>query len=79
MLYGGDGDDTLMGAAGTDRLEGGAGLDLASDADAEAGVRVDLATPAQNTGDAKGDIYVGIEGLEGRPSATRWAATRRRT
>jgi Ca2+-binding RTX toxin-like protein len=54
-----------MGGAGADRLEGGAGLDLASYTDAAVGVRADLTTPSQNTGDAKGDIYVGIEGLEG--------------
>ncbi|WP_374374087.1 hypothetical protein [Tabrizicola sp.] len=68
-LYGGDGDDTLMGGAGLDRLEGGLGVDLASYADAATGLRAELATPSQNTGDAKGDIYVGLEGLEGSAHA----------
>jgi Ca2+-binding RTX toxin-like protein len=64
-LYGGEGDDTLMGGAGADRLEGGVGRDLASYADAGAGVRAELASAVVNTGDAKGDVYVGIEDLEG--------------
>jgi Ca2+-binding RTX toxin-like protein len=65
LLYGGDGDDTLIGGAGVDRLEGALGLDLVSYADAAVGLRVDLTTPSLNTGDAKGDIHVGLEGLEG--------------
>ena len=65
LLYGGDGDDTLIGGAGGDRLEGGSGLDLVSYVDAAVGLRVDLTTPSLNTGDAKGDVFVGLEGLEG--------------
>ena len=65
LLYGGDGDDTLAGGAGIDRLEGGTGLDLGSYADAAVGLRADMSTSSQNTGDAKGDIFVGLEGLEG--------------
>ena len=64
-LIGGDGDDTLMGGAGADRLDGGTGRDLASYVDAGAGVRADLVSATTNTGDAKGDVYLGIEGLEG--------------
>ena len=64
-IYGGDGDDTLIGGAGGDRLEGGLGSDLVNHSDATAGVRVDLTTPAVNTGDAAGDIYVSIEDAEG--------------
>lgn len=36
-----------------------------SHADAGTGVRADLAVPAGNLGDARGDAYVGIEDLEG--------------
>lgn len=64
-LFGGEGDDTLLGGAGSDRLEGGLGRDLVSHADAAAGVRLDLANGALNTGDARGDVLVGIEDLEG--------------
>ena len=68
-LYGGDGDDTLTGGAGSDRLEGGLGRDLVSYADATAGrgagVRAELAAAGLNTGDARGDVYVAVEDLEG--------------
>lgn len=64
-LYGGDGDDTLFGGLGADRLEGGAGLDLASYAEATAGVVADLTTPSLNAGEAQGDVFVSIEDLEG--------------
>ncbi|HLQ17819.1 MAG TPA: calcium-binding protein, partial [Tabrizicola sp.] len=64
-LYGGEGEDTLLGGAGSDRLEGGLGRDLVSHADAGAGVRVDLTNGALNLGEARGDVLVGIEDLEG--------------
>ena len=64
-LLGGDGDDILVGGAGADRLEGGAGSDTASYRDALGGLVVDLANLALNTGDAKGDLFLSIEGLEG--------------
>ena len=64
-LYGGDGDDVLVGGAGVDRMDGGFGRDLASYRDAGVGVVVDLASPTTNTGDAKSDVFVAIEDLEG--------------
>jgi Ca2+-binding RTX toxin-like protein len=64
-LTGGGGDDTLQGGGGADRIEGGAGFDWASYADATAGIRLDLATPSQNTGDAAGDSLTGIEAVLG--------------
>ncbi|WP_309663253.1 calcium-binding protein, partial [Tabrizicola sp.] len=64
-LIGGEGDDVLAGGAGADRLEGGAGRDMASYADALAGLRADLTTPSANTGDAAGDVYLGVEDLGG--------------
>ncbi len=64
-LYGGDGNDRLIGNVGADLLDGGAGTyDGASYWNA-GGVRADLAFANTNTGHAAGDIYVGIENLQG--------------
>ena len=41
----------------------GDGFDIASYSTVTAAVRVDLLTPSQNTGDAKGDVLTAIEGL----------------
>ena len=74
-LNGGAGDDTLIGGAGTDILDGGAGADTldgsggtgsyAAYGDATAGVTVNLSTPGANTGDAAGDVYIGIHNVKG--------------
>lgn len=64
-LYGQGGADTLQGGAGADLLSGGTGRDLASYADAGPGLVANLATPARNTGIARGDRYQGIEGFYG--------------
>ena len=64
-LFGGDDNDTLMGGAAGDALDGGAGDDLASYANAAAGVIANLLVPGTNTGDAAGDTYVSIEWLAG--------------
>ena len=64
-LTGGAGDDTLEGGAGDDTLDGGTGTDTASYAGAGAGVTADLAMAANNTGEAAGDAYAGIENLTG--------------
>ncbi|MDP3261459.1 MAG: calcium-binding protein [Tabrizicola sp.] len=64
-LIGGNGNDNLNGGPGADRLEGGAGRDRASYRDAVAGVVVDLVAAALNTGEAAGDVLVGIEEVEG--------------
>jgi Ca2+-binding RTX toxin-like protein len=62
-LYGGGGDDILAGGGGGDIMDGGAGFDVANYYGGA--VVADLLTPANNTGDAAGDTYVGIEGLTG--------------
>ena len=73
-LFGGVGDDTLIGRGGNDllsgdqggdRLIGGAGTDTASYLTAAAGVIADLAAPAFNTGDARGDTYSSVENILG--------------
>ena len=58
-------DDMLDGAAGSGVLDGGDGKDTVTYAAAAAGVLVDLENSANNTGDAAGDSYVGIENLIG--------------
>lgn len=75
-LLGGDGNDTLDGGAGADRLVGGAGVDVASYAASDAGVTASLANPTLNTGAAAGDVYEGIEGLQGSGFADRLQAAR---
>ncbi|PTT41552.1 hypothetical protein DBR33_12855, partial [Stenotrophomonas sp. HMWF022] len=70
ILYGGQGDDLLHGGAGADTLFGGGGVDIASYA-GSAALRVYLEGTFANTGDAKGDVYSSIEGIEGSAGADR--------
>ncbi len=63
-LSGSGGDDTLLGGLGADRLEGSDGFDLASYAGAAAGVAADYMAGGTG-GEAQGDVYQGIEALEG--------------
>lgn len=65
LLYGGAASDTLDGGVGADGLDGGDGIDFASYAGASSGVVVSLGKPANNTGEAAGDIHVSIENLIG--------------
>lgn len=67
ILLGGDGNDTLAGGADGDTLNGGAGLDFA-DYFASAGVTVSLAA-GSGTGEALGDVFIGVEGLIGSDTA----------
>jgi Ca2+-binding RTX toxin-like protein len=73
-LYGGVGNDTLSGDIGNDVLNGGAGADVfyggsgddrVTYATANAGLLVNLAASGNNTGDAAGDTYSGIQSLNG--------------
>jgi Ca2+-binding RTX toxin-like protein len=50
---------------GADVLDGGTGTDKASYGWANAGVTADLATAANNLGEAAGDTYTAIEDLQG--------------
>ncbi|WP_437359988.1 calcium-binding protein [Inquilinus limosus] len=64
-LDGGAGNDRLVGGAGADVLIGGAGVDTVLYDNASAGVTVNLANPAVNTGDAAGDTYSSVENVVG--------------
>ena len=64
-LYGEAGDDRLWGDAGADRLDGGAGFDRAVHLASTVGLTIDLQFNQHNTGEAAGDTYVSIEGLQG--------------
>lgn len=70
-LYGGAGNDILCGGLGSDVLVGGTGIDRASYTTSGTGIEADLQSPARNTGEAFGDSFVGIEGLEGSAHADR--------
>ncbi|GGH07693.1 hypothetical protein GCM10007036_02670 [Alsobacter metallidurans] len=73
-LIGGAGDDILVGGAGADSLDGGAGMDTASYATATTGVAIDLLTPANQKGDAAGDVFVGIDHWVGSAYADSFTA-----
>ncbi|WP_338695587.1 calcium-binding protein [Bradyrhizobium sp. 26S5] len=64
-LVGDANDNILSGGLGADALNGGAGNDIASYSRASSAVVASLANPAANTGEASGDIYTSIEGLDG--------------
>ncbi|QIG96265.1 MULTISPECIES: beta strand repeat-containing protein [unclassified Bradyrhizobium] len=55
----------LRGGTGADSLDGGAGYDYADYGNATTGVLVNLANPAANTGEAAGDTFTSIEGIQG--------------
>jgi Ca2+-binding RTX toxin-like protein len=65
FLSGNSGDNILEGGAGGDELFGGGGRDTASYARSSQGVVANLADASHNTGDAAGDIYIGISNLWG--------------
>lgn len=74
-LFGQAGNDVLNGGAGGDILVGGDQIDAASYASATEGVLADLVARARNTGDAAGDVYVGIENLFGSSGSDRLYGT----
>jgi Ca2+-binding RTX toxin-like protein len=63
-ILGGDGNDRFQPGAGVEVVGGGAGTDTL-DFCAGGAVSVNLVTPAQNTGAARGDQYVDIERIYG--------------
>jgi Ca2+-binding RTX toxin-like protein len=69
-LFGLTGPDVLRGGAGADRLDGGFGSDRADYTLALAGVVADLISGGSG-GDALGDTYLSIEGINGSAFADR--------
>lgn len=67
-LTGGDENDTLEGGDGADSLVGGAGIDRASYSASNAAVSINLViegAPTISGGHADGDVFSGIEAIEG--------------
>lgn len=64
-LDGGQGNDFFYGGLGADSLIGGEGFDEAGYAASAAGLTARLDFAALNTGEAAGDVYLGIEALSG--------------
>lgn len=64
-LEGGIGDDVLFGGVGQDVLIGGEHRDRAQYSESLTAIIADLAVPGNNTGEAAGDSYSGIEDLAG--------------
>lgn len=65
VLRGQNGDDIIIGGVGADIINGGAGIDRAAYWTARTAVSVNLADVSHNTGEAHGDVFVGIEDLQG--------------
>lgn len=65
ILIGDIGDNNLRGNGGADQLDGSGGFDFATYYGSATGVKVSLASPGSNTGEAKGDTFISIEGLSG--------------
>jgi Ca2+-binding RTX toxin-like protein len=69
-LYGGSGNDLLTGGIGSDTLDGGDDFDLVTyDSTGSVGAIASLSSPLVNRGEATGDVYVSIEGLQGTSQA----------
>lgn len=64
-LFGEAGADVLVGGTGADTLNGGADVDVADYSGASAAITLDLGTPTNGDGDAKGDVLIDIEKIVG--------------
>ncbi len=76
LLAGGGGSDILLGGAGADELRGDAGTDFAMYYSSAAAVTVNLATGRGIGGEAEGDRFFSVEGVQGsefrRPHHRQW-------
>ena len=68
-ITGNTGYNVLIGGLGADALDGLDGFDFAGYRYATSGIVADLSNSANNTGEAAGDTYANIEGLEGSDHA----------
>jgi len=73
VLTGGSGNDTLIGGHGADTLIGGGGTDTASYATSTVALTFDLAA-GTISGDGAGDVFSGIEVLQGSGYADKFIA-----
>ncbi|MBC7476790.1 MAG: hypothetical protein H7317_01675, partial [Pseudorhodobacter sp.] len=76
-LTGLGGADTLQGGYGADHLDGGAGRDVARYTDDYSGVTVNLTTGLGTSGQADGDVLVGVEDVVGGYGRDQLAGTKR--
>lgn len=60
-----NGDDLIVASGGSSRLEGGNGFDTVTYSNAADGVELSLRTGKGTAGAAAGDVYVGIEAVNG--------------
>ena len=68
LIDGGTGNDDLAGGAGADRIDGGAGSDRANYFSATVGVRINLLTNINTSGEGEGDLLYNIEQVSGSNS-----------
>lgn len=65
ILTGGLGNDTIESGLGADTIDGGAGNDFLTYTSSNAAVSVNLTTGAASGGHAAGDVFTGIEEVQG--------------
>ncbi|WP_286829546.1 M10 family metallopeptidase C-terminal domain-containing protein, partial [Kordiimonas sp. UBA4487] len=65
IILAGDGNDTVSGGVGSDTLDGGAGYDIATYADSDTAVAVDLSAGTATSGSGDNDVLSGFEAIVG--------------
>ena len=64
-IYGDDGNDLMHGGPGADKLDGGPGHDYVAYHDSPSGVLINLMAGKGSGGDATGDTFIDVEGVDG--------------